>query len=164
MSWVEDCDGFVDSLFIITEAEEEMWDFDERLMTWECSGRPLVVVPLATKVPLELEGSSELGVGRKESVNGNHLSQWVTNWIKAFRKLVGTSLEGFEEQITGLLLAIEARKKNKKLQAVDDQMKHNKSRQKGQRELKNLLTSLNVEVGSTKSRNVSKEWAVVVYQ
>ena len=63
-----------------------------------------------------------------------------------------------------MLLAIEARKKNKKLQAVDDQMKHNKSRQKGQRELKNLLTSLNVEVGSTKSRNVSKEWAVVVYQ
>ena len=122
------------------------------------------MVPLATEVPLELKGSSELGVGHMESVNGNHLSQWATNWIKAFRKLVGTSLEGFEEQITRLLLAIEARKKNKKLQAVDDQMKHNKSRQKGQRELKNLLTSLNVEVGSTKSRNVSKEWAVVVYQ
>ena len=133
-------------------------------MTWECSGKPLVVVPLATEVPLELKGSSELGVGHMKSVNGNHLSQWATNWIKAFRKLVGTSLEGFEEQITRLLLAIEARKKNKKLQAVDDQMKHNKSRQKGQRELKNLLTSLNVEVGSTKSRNVSKEWAVVVYQ
>ena len=122
------------------------------------------MVPLATEVPLELKGSSELGVGHMESVNGNHLSQWATNWIKAFRKLVGTSLEGFEKQITGLLLAIEARKKNKKLQAVDDQMKHNKSRQKGQRELKNLLTSLNVEVGSTKSRNVRKEWAVVVYQ
>ena len=122
------------------------------------------MVPLATEVPLELKGSSELGVGHMESVNGNHLSQWATNWIKAFRKLVGTSLEGFEEQITGLLLAIEARKKNKKLQAVDDQMKHNKSRQKGQRELKNLLTSLNVEVGSTKSRNVSKEQAVVVHQ
>ena len=33
MSWVEDCDGFVDSLSIVNEAEEEMWDFDERLMT-----------------------------------------------------------------------------------------------------------------------------------
>ena len=32
MSWVKDCDGFVDSLSIVTEAEEEMWDFDERLM------------------------------------------------------------------------------------------------------------------------------------
>ena len=72
---------------------------------------------------------------------------------------MGTSLEGFEEQITGLLLAIEARKKNKKLKVVDDQMKHGKSGQKGQRELKNLLTSMNVEVGSTKSRNVrSRLW------
>ena len=41
-------------------------------------------------------------------------------------------------------------------------MKHDKSGQKGQRELKNLLISMNVEVGSTKSRNVSKERAVVV--
>ena len=108
------------------------------------------MVPLATEVPLEWECTSKLGVGCKESVDGNHLSQWVTNRIKAFRKSVGTSLEGFEEQITGLLLAIEARKKNKKLQTVDDQMKHSKSGQKGQRDLKNLLTSLNVEVGSTK--------------
>ena len=77
---------------------------------------------------------------------------------------MGTSLEGFEEQITGLLLAIEARKKNKKLKVVDDQMKQGKSGQKGQRELKNLLTSMNVEVGSMKSRNASKEQAVVVHQ
>ena len=75
---------------------------------------------------------------------------------------MGTSLEGFEEQITGLLLAIEAKKNNKKLKATDDQMKHGKSRQKGQRELKNLLTSMNVEVGSSKSRNASKVRAVVV--
>ena len=77
---------------------------------------------------------------------------------------MGISLEGFEEQITGLLLAIEARKKNKNLHAVDDQMKQGKSGQKGQRELKILLTSLNVEAGSTKSRTVSKERAVVVHQ
>ena len=163
-SWAEDCDGLVDSLSIVNEAEEEMWDFDERSTNWECSGKSLVVVPLATEVPLELECSSELGVRCKELVDGNNLSQWVTIQIKAFRKSVGTSLEGFEEQITGLLLALEARKKSKKLKAVDDQMKHGKSGQKGQRELKNLLTSMNVEVGSTKSRNVSKERAVVVHQ
>ena len=122
------------------------------------------MVPLATEVPLEWECTSKLGVGCKESVDGNNLSQWVIIQIKAFRKSVGTSLEGFEEQITGLLLALEARKKSKKLKAVDDQMKHGKSRQKGQRELKNLLTSMNVEVGSMKSRNASKEWAVVVHQ
>ena len=125
-SWAEDCDGLVDSLSIVNEAEEEMWDFDQRSTNWECSGKSLVVVPLATEVPLELECSSELGVRCKELVDGNNLSQWVTIQIKAFRKSVGTSLEGFEEQITGLLLAIEARKKNKKLKAVDDQMKPGK--------------------------------------
>ena len=163
-SWAEDCDGLVDSLSIVNEAEEEMWDFDERSTNWECSGKSLVVVPLATEVPLELECSSELGVRCKELVDGNNLSQWVTIQIKAFRKSVGISWEGFDEQITGLLLAIKVRKKNKKLKAVDDQMKHGKSRQKGQRELKNLLTSMNVEVGSTKSRNASKERAMVVHQ
>ena len=159
VSWAEDCDGLVDSLSIVIKAEEETWEFDERSMTWECSGKPLVVVPLATNVPLELEYSSELRDGCKESVDSNHLSQWVTNRIKAFRKSMGTSLEGFEEQITELLLAIGARKKNKKFQAVNDQMKQGKLGQKSQRELKNLLTSMNVEVGSTKSRNVrSRLW------
>ena len=43
-------------------------------------------------------------------------------------------------------------------------MKQGKLGQKGQREFKNLLTSMNVEVGSTKSRNVSKERAVVAHQ
>ena len=123
VSWAEHCDGLVDSLSIVIKAEEETWEFDERSMTWECSGKPLVVVPLATKVPLELEYSSELGVGCKELVDSNYLSQWVTNRIKAFIKSMGTSLEGFEEQITELLLAIGARKKNKKFQAVDDQMR-----------------------------------------
>ena len=63
VSWAEDYDGLVDSLSIVTEVEEELWDFDERPMTWDCSGKPLVVATLATEVPLELECSSELGLG-----------------------------------------------------------------------------------------------------
>ena len=50
--------------------------------------------------------------------------------IKAFKKSVGTSLEGFEEQIIGLLLAIEARKKDKKKHEVGDQTNLVKSGQK----------------------------------
>ena len=43
--------------------------------------------------------------------------QWVPSKIKAFKISVGTSLEGLEEQVTGLfLLAIEARKKQKMLE------------------------------------------------
>ena len=91
------------------------------------------------------------------------LSQWVTNRIKAFKKSVGTSLEDFEEQITGLLLAIDAKKKDKQ-KLVGEQKKLVKSGQKGQRELKNLLSSLNVEYDSNKARSASSERAVVPYQ
>ena len=80
-----------------------------------------------------------------------------------------TSLEGFKEQITGLLLAIEAKKKKKKKKkkeqhVIGDQTKLVKLGQKGQRELKNLLLSLNVEYGSKKLRSASMEWAVVSHQ
>ena len=76
---------------------------------------------------------------------------------------MGTSLEDFEEQITGLLLAIDAKKKDKQ-KLVGEQKKLVKSGQKGQRELKNLLSSLNVEYDSNKARSASSERAVVPYQ
>ena len=75
-----------------------------------------------------------------------------------------TSLEGFKEQITGLLLAIEAKKKRKEQHVIGDQKKLVKLGQKGQWELKNLLLSLNVEYGSKKLRRASMEWAVVSHQ
>ena len=78
-------------------------------MTWEKGGEPSVVVPLATKVPLEIECDSGEESGCKENIDSKQLSQWVTKQIKAFQKSVGTSLEGFEEQITGLFLALELR-------------------------------------------------------
>ena len=68
-------------------------------MTWEMCGKPLVVVPLATEVPLELEYNSEKAVGCQETVDSNHLSQWVNNRIKTFRKSVGASLEGLRSKL-----------------------------------------------------------------
>ena len=47
---------------------------------------------------------------------------------------------------------------------VGDQTKVVKLGQKGQRELKNLLSYLNVEYGSNKLRSASMERAVVSYQ
>ena len=41
------------------------------------------------------------------------LSPWVEKRIKAFRKFVGTFVEGFEAEITRIFLALEARKKAK---------------------------------------------------
>ena len=141
-----------------------MSKFDERLMSWERGGEPLVVLPLATEGPLESVSSPVKEIGCKESVDNSQLSQWVTNRIKAFKKSVGTSLKGFKEQITGLLLAIEARKKNKQKHVVGVKTKLVKSSQKGQPKLKNLLSSLNVKYGSNKLRSESMERAVVPHQ
>ena len=63
-----------------------------------------------------------------------------------------------------MLLAIEARKKDKQKLMVGEQTKLVKSGQKGQRELKNLLSSLNVEYDPNKARSASSERAVVPYQ
>ena len=74
----------------------ELWESDERLRSCEGGDEPLVVVPLATEGMLELVSSHMKEIGCKESVDNCQLSQWVTNRIKAFKKSVGTSLEGFE--------------------------------------------------------------------
>lgn len=54
VSWANEGDGLVDSLFVVPGLEDEIWRFDERLMTWERGGEPLVVVPLAIEGPLDL--------------------------------------------------------------------------------------------------------------
>ena len=63
-----------------------------------------------------------------------------------------------------MLLAIEAKKKEKQKLVVGDQTKLVKSGQNGQWELKNLLSSLNVEYDTNKARSASSERAVVPYQ
>ena len=85
------------------------------------------------------------------------------NRIKAFKKSVGTSLEGFEEQVTGLLLALEDRRK-KKLLEEGAQKKMVKVGQKGHRELKNLASIWSGETDLARGRQVSRDWAVVVHQ
>ena len=71
VSWADECDGLVDSLSVVTGLKDEIWEFDERSMTWERGGEPLVVVLLATEVPLELEYSSVKEFGCKENVDSN---------------------------------------------------------------------------------------------
>ena len=157
VSWADEGEGLAESMSVVPGSKSEMWEVDEGFGSCARGDEPLVVVPLATEGPVELVSSQVKEIGCKESVDKCQLSQWVTNRIKAFKKSVGTSLEGFEEQITGLLLAIEARKKEKQKLVVGDWTKLVKSGQKGQRELKNLLSSLNVEYDPNKVRSASSE-------
>lgn len=64
--------------------------------------------------------------------------------LKAFGKLVGASYEGYEEEVTRLLMAIDARR----IQWVKETSRLKKAArasQIGSRELKNLYSSINYE-------------------
>ena len=74
-----------------------MGDFDGGLVNWENIKEPLVVQPLAIANPVALLV--------EVAVASTQLSPWVEKHIKAFRKSVGTSLEGFKAEITGIFFS-----------------------------------------------------------
>ena len=88
ISWANEYDGVV--------------DLASTGMDLECA--PLVVASLAMEIPagsksnqMEVVEGNPMEGGGPKKVNCSQLSLWVINRIKAFRKLVETSLEGFEE-------------------------------------------------------------------
>ena len=140
-------------MFLVSSLECELWDSEEKIVHRVAMEEPLTVQSLAMGNPdvhLEVEGAS---------IN---LSPWVLNQIKAFRKSVGTSLEGFKVEITGLFLALEAKKKSV-LQGKSSRKKGIKMGVKGSKELKSLLSSWKIE-DSTISSSVVRDQDLVVPQ
>ena len=106
ISWDSECDGVGDSIVFDFGSEGVAWDFDEGLLDWDHIGEPLKVAPLAMDNSVVMEIPLIEDIGSMVDVDNTKLSQWVTNRIKTFQKSIGTSLKGFEEQVTGLLLAL----------------------------------------------------------
>ena len=115
ISWASECDGVVGSIASEFGSEGEARDSEEGLLNWEHLGELLEVAPLAIDNSVVMETPTVEERGCMVDVDNSKLSQWVTNRIKAFQKSVGTLMEGFEEQVTGLLLALEARRKKRML-------------------------------------------------
>nr|XP_023918467.1 uncharacterized protein LOC112030014 [Quercus suber] len=136
VSWANECEGALDNVSLVSGSDCELGESNGGLVNWENDKEPLVVQPLAMANPVaplvEVADTS------------TQLSPWVEKRIKAFRKSVGTSLEGFEAEITGIFLALVARKKAK-MQVVCSQKREPKTSSKGHRELKILLNSWNFE-------------------
>ena len=88
-------------------SEGEVWNSNKELLDWNLLGDPLEVAPLVTDNSVGKEFPIAEKIGGKVDVDNTKLSLWVTNRNKTFQKSVRTSLEGFEEQVTGLLLALE---------------------------------------------------------
>ena len=107
ISWDSECDGVRGSIVFDFGSKGVAWDSDKGLLDWDHIGEPLKVAPLAMDNSVVMEIPTAKKIGGKADVDNIKLSQWVTNRIKAFQKSVGTPLEGFKEQVTGLLLALE---------------------------------------------------------
>ena len=133
---MDDCDGDLDNVSVVSVLDCELGDSDGGLVNWENIKEPLVVQPLAIANPV--------APLVEVSVASTHLSPRVEKRIKAFRKFVGTSLEGFEAEITRIFLALEARKKAK-MQRECSQKRELKTSSKGRREWNSLLNSWNFE-------------------
>ena len=94
VSWADECDGTLDNVSAVSrlDCEGGGGDSDGGFLNWEKIKEPLVVQPLAMANPVPLVEVAGAPM---------QLSPWVEKRFKAFRKFVGTSLEGFEAEITG---------------------------------------------------------------
>ena len=106
---------------------------------------PLCVTPLAMEGPILEEGNQEAA----REISTSTPFEWVTMKEKIFGTYLGASYKGYEEKVTHLLMAIDARRNSqgggpivRKRVAV--------SGMKGSRELKGLVSSINYDIREEK--------------
>uniref|UniRef100_A0A2N9H2I2 Endonuclease/exonuclease/phosphatase domain-containing protein n=1 Tax=Fagus sylvatica TaxID=28930 RepID=A0A2N9H2I2_FAGSY len=80
-------------------------------------------------------------------------SDWVSESMTAFGLVLGASFEGYEEQLLSILQDIEQRRNNQGVEKV----KGVKSGGKGSRELHNLISNINYDVGLAKKRGTTRD-------
>ena len=136
---------------------------------------PLEVLPLASVVPqvgggmkgsiilgetgVDVAGSSELG----EAKSVSSPSDWVLGKYHLFGKFVGASYEGCEEEVLALLKSIDSRRINIVSRGeVSD--KSGKSRRKGSRELKELVSTINYDAGLSHNRGSNRDRVLLLSQ
>ena len=108
------------------------------------------VEPLAMEYPvLEANGVPEVQVDTvlpdTPKVSLGHQSEWVEEKMQEFGVVLGASYEGFEDRVMALLCEIEAESRLTKSGVVSG-----KGKSKVPRELRNLISNVNYEGGSTR--------------
>jgi hypothetical protein len=142
---------------------------------WEGEEIPLEVLPLASVVPQEgvgVKGLSALGeawvdVARSselgKATSASSLSEWVLGKYHLFGEFVGASYEGCEEEVLALLKSIDFCRINT-VSGGEIFDKSGRSERKGSRELKALVSTINYDAGSSRSRGSNRERALLLSQ
>ena len=100
---IHDEDGILSIANSAHQDDDDVGSMSNHRLPQEGEMEPLSVSPLAVAPPQADEVHKIKGHGSK-----NGLSQWVDENLKAFGELVGTSFEGYEEDVIALLVSIEA--------------------------------------------------------
>ena len=122
--------------------EETFKGLGGELVPFEGDTEVLSINPLAAQGKVDPLVSIPFGKDKK--------LDWVMGRLKAFGKLMGASYEGYEEEVTRLLMEIDARR----IQRVKETSRSKKAARvshRGSRELKNLCSSINNEGSSVRS-------------
>ena len=136
---VHDEDGILSIANSAHQDDADVGSMRAHYLPQEGEMEPLSVSPLAVAPPQADEVHKIEGHG---STNG--LSHWVDENLKAFGELVGTSFEGYEEDVIALLVSIEARRNQHQPPTCDNRSARKKGN-KGSRELKGLISSINYD-------------------
>jgi hypothetical protein len=133
-----------------------------KMICWEDENNPLEVAPLAIAGPPEGEMiTGDVCTQEFEQVSGfkPSPSEWVQDTMKEFGVVLGASYEGYKEQLMSMLQEIENRRNP---QGVEKKLGV-KPGGKGSRELRNLISNINYDVGSAKKRGNTRDKGLVCY-
>ena len=155
--------------------DSEISTKDGVVTCWEGEEIPLEVIPLASVVPQEgvgVKGLSAMGeagadvtglsdLGKETSASTP--SEWVLGKYHLFGEYVGASYEGCEEEVLALLKSIDARRISTE-SGGEFSDKSGRSGRKGIRELKALVSNINYDAGSSRSRGSNRGRALMLSQ
>jgi hypothetical protein len=150
---VQDEDGILSIANSAHQDDDDVGSMRAHCLPQEGEMEPLSVSPLAVAPP---QGDEVHKIEGHGSTNG--VSQWVDENLKAFRELVGTSFEGYEEEVIALLVSIEARRNQHQPPTCDNRSARKKGT-KGSRELKGLISSINYDSRAIKVAGTTRDGA-----
>jgi hypothetical protein len=109
------------------------------------------VEPLAISAPVEESDTGQLPVSAPKSsqTHPSMPSVWVSTMMKEVGECLGASYEGFEDKVMDLLCTIEASSGLKSYEEIGQKSKSG-PKARVSRELKNLISGVNYEGGSSK--------------
>ena len=151
LNWYESCEtnsyGDQEEYGAMTMVDSEIqdrMDLEGMEVSENTFDGELEPIPLAMAPPPLNGGDSVKNILCENHDGCFKISDWVNGRYKAFGKLVGVSYEGYEREVIALLVSIEARR-NQRKPAHAEHRTPKKQGNKGHRELKGLVSSINYD-------------------